>query len=107
MGNSEAKEKDGGQIDYERLGPVTVREIDDTETGEKISIMEFTRSVESEKAYQTWKQSIERIDDTESQEILLIPSKHSFEKAGMCGSNGLVKVPICLASSHSTISPSC
>lgn len=33
MGNSETKDKEAGQIDYERLGTVAVKELDDPQGG--------------------------------------------------------------------------
>lgn len=92
MGGGGSKEKETGHADYDRLGAVIVEEIDDPQGGDKISFMNFTRSVESEKSYKDWLVDIQRIDDTESREVLLLPEKHSFEKAGMCGSTGNVHV---------------
>lgn len=56
--------------------------------------MQFNRLVYSEKVLKTWLDEITRIDDSESREILLLPEKHLFEKAGLCGSGGHVQVNI-------------
>ena len=45
---------------------MTVEEIDDPQGGDKISIMKFTRSVESEKYFKDWLADIQRVDDTEA-----------------------------------------
>ena len=89
MGNSESVDT-SGKISYERLGSVTIKSVQ--EEGEQIEIMSFSRSVESQKIYSDWCQEIQRTHDTEIEEVLLLPKNHSFEKAGMCSSSGLVHV---------------
>ena len=73
MGGGGSKEKETGQVEYDRLGPVTVEEIDDPQGGDKISTMKFSRTVESEKYYKEWLTEIQRVDDTESREVLFLP----------------------------------
>ena len=69
-----------------------MKEIDDPHGQDKISTMEFTRSIESEKVMNEWVQNLQKIDDSETRETILIPDKHFFEKVGLCGSSGTVKV---------------
>lgn len=64
MGGGGSKDKETGQVEYDRLGMVTVEEIDDPQGAEKISIMKFTRTVESEKYFKEWLAEIQRVDDT-------------------------------------------
>lgn len=40
-----------------------------------------------------------QVNDSESKEVILLPSKHSFESVGMCGGGGIVKVHSFLFSS--------
>jgi hypothetical protein len=47
MGNNEAKEKQPGDQEYERLGPVVVTEEYDPQSNENNSFMSFSCSVES------------------------------------------------------------
>lgn len=42
--------------------------------------------------YKDWQQEINRIDDSESRDVLLLPTVHQFEKAGLCGSAGHVNL---------------
>lgn len=44
MGNNQPEKKEGFQ-DYERLGPVTVKEIQGPQGDEKILFMEFSRPI--------------------------------------------------------------
>lgn len=97
-GNSSKQEQQAGLQEHERLGPVCVKEIDDPHSEDKISTMEFNRSVESEKVINDWISSLQRIDDSETRETILIHDKYFFEKAGLCGSSGTVKVRICFSS---------
>jgi hypothetical protein len=45
MGNNETKEKQPGDQEYERLGPVVVTEVDDPQSNDKNSFMSFSRSI--------------------------------------------------------------
>ena len=74
------------------MGSIIVKEIDDPQGQDKLSTMEFTRSIESEKLMNDWVQSLQKIDDSETRETILIPDKYFFEKVGLCGSSGTVKV---------------
>lgn len=69
--------------------------------------MHIKRSVENEKVYNEWVKAMNQINDSESKEVILLPSVHSFEPVGMCGSSGLVKVFPSPLSSPTTIMNSC
>lgn len=48
MGNNHAdKDKKEGSQDYERLGPVTLKQIPGPQGDEKMVLMEFSRPIES------------------------------------------------------------
>jgi|JI6StandDraft_1071083.scaffolds.fasta_scaffold41178_3 hypothetical protein len=69
--------------------------------------MHIKRSVENEKVYNEWVKAMNQINDSESKEVILLPSVYSFEPVGMCGSSGLVKVFPSSLSSPTTITNSC
>lgn len=53
MGNEAPKDNKEGQQEYERFGPVTVKEVNDS-SADSLSNMQFNRLVESEKVLKTW-----------------------------------------------------
>jgi hypothetical protein len=69
--------------------------------------MHIKRSVENEKVYNEWVKAMNQINDSESKEVILLPSVYSFVPVGMCGSSGLVKVFPSSLSSPTTITNSC
>jgi hypothetical protein len=50
---------------------------------------------------------MEQIEDSETKEVLFLPVKHAFEPVGLCGSGGLVRVPLPPCSSPSITTNSC
>ena len=66
MGGNQSKQDQPGIQDHERLGAVIVKEIEDPHGEEKISTMEVSLSVESEKVINDWLQGLKKIDDSET-----------------------------------------
>jgi hypothetical protein len=54
--------------------------------------MEITKLIESEKIFNNWLKNSNKIDDSMTREVLLLPKKTVYESTGLCGSNGIVRV---------------
>lgn len=109
MGNSSPPAQ-GDRVDHERLGAVTLEMIprNPLEDEEDDSyLMHFTKTVESQKAYNEWAKGMETVQDSETEEVLLLPRKHEFQSVGLCGAGGLAKVRPPTRSSPTTTTSSC
>lgn len=76
------------------------------EEEEETYLMHISKTIESEKLYKEWVRSMEQIEDSETKEVLFLPVKHAFEPVGLCGSGGLVRVPLPSCSLPSTTTSS-
>ena len=54
--------------------------------------MKFSVTIENEKLFTQWQESINRVNDSEAQEILLLPREKKYESLGFCGSGGNIQV---------------
>lgn len=54
MGNEAPKDNKEGQHEYERLGPVTIKDSADPTSVDPTVLMQFNRMVESEKVLKSW-----------------------------------------------------
>lgn len=103
MGNTKS-EKASNCEQHERLGEVKLIEGTDLE-GNLVEEMIVTKMVESEQQFNLWLKSMNKIDDSMTREVLLLPSKSTYESTGMCGSSGVVHVTISQFSSSTIITP--
>ena len=80
--NQSKKETEEEQTEHERLGHVKLEinqyNTQNQEEDEETFTMHLRRSVESEKIFNEWVKSMNQINDAESKEVILQPSKYSF-----------------------------
>ena len=90
MGNSQPTTNDKtDSFQHPRLGNIRVIEKENTEN----AFIEYGVPVRNEDEIEKWQKSKQLIQNSETKEVLFLPLSQTFERAGMCGSSGTLKVP--------------
>lgn len=104
MGGSVNYQSNSPQHIHQRLGNVQLIKKPSTinPTGAITTIKKII-PVRNDKEFQVWQQSLNRVKNTETLDVIFFPDNYHFEGAGMCGSTGVITVPSTLLSFYSRI----
>lgn len=89
MGGSQPSAKDKFEsFQHPRLGNIRVIQRENTEN----VFIEYDVPVRNDHEIEQWQRGKQLIQNSETKEVLFLPLSHTFERSGMCGSSGTLKV---------------
>lgn len=88
MGNNQPLvEGKAENVEHPRLGNIKVIKKEGDQT-----FIEYSVPVRNEQEIEQWQKMKQAISNSETKEVLFLPLSQQFERSGMCGSSGNLKV---------------